>query len=281
MFLSYGPHFAVQVHLLRAGQVPRSKVHQKLVQATQAIIALVREKEALGEEGRWLREEVGRLRRLQASGEGRRRSGAEVVGRSEAEAVGRRGAEAVGRSGAEAVGRSGAEAVGRSGAEAVGRSGAEAVGRSGAEAVGRRGAEVVGRRGAEVVGRCEESNHCEVRGPSPLEEGAGDISLHSLKFTDSSDLDDELFEMVDPLSSTLQSEHQDMHICPALSPNQHPPKQDPPPQSLELRGSRVTAHQRVPGGARKHQQAKTRKTTELHKPKPKIRNYNNKENYHY
>ena len=233
MFLSYGPHFAVQVHLLRAGQVPRSKVHQKLVQATQAIIALVREKEALGEEGRWLREEVGRLRRLQASGEGRRRSGAEVVGRSEAEAVGRRGAE------------------------------------------------VVGRSGAEVVGRSEESNHCEVRGPSPLEEGAGDISLHSLKFTDSSDLDDELFEMVDPLSSTLQSEHQDMHICPTLSPNQHPPKQDPPPQSLELRGSRVTAHQRVPGGARKHQQTKTRKTTELHKPKPKIRNYNNKENYHY
>jgi len=250
MFLSYGPHFAVQVHLLRAGQVPRSKVHQKLVQATQAIIALVREKEALGEEGRWLREEVGRLRRLQASGEGRRRSGAEVVGRS--------GAEVVGRSGAEAVGRRGAEVVGRSKAEAVGR-----------------------RSGAEVVGRSEESNHCEVRGPSPLEEGAGDISLHSLKFTDSSDLDDELFEMVDPLSSTLQSEHQDMHICPALSPNQHPPKQDPPPQSLELRGSRVTAHQRVPGGARKHQQTKTRKTTELHKPKPKIRNYNNKENYHY
>ena len=139
----------------------------------------------------------------------------------------------------------------------------------------------MGRRGAEAVGRSEESNHREVRGPSPLEEGAGDISLHSLKFTDSSDLDDELFEMVDPLSSTLQSEHQDMHICPALSPNQHPPKQDPPPQSLELRGSRVTAHQRVPGGARKHQQAKTRKTTELHKPKPKIRNYNNKENYHY
>lgn len=248
MFLPYGPHFAVQVHLLRAGQVPRSKVHQKLVQATQAIIALVREKEALGEEGRMLREEVGRLRRLQAS-EGRRRSGAEVVRRS------------------------GAEVVGRSGAEVVGRSGVEVVGRSGTEVVRRNGPEVVRRSGGEVVRRAEKNDHCEVRGPSPPAEGAEDISLHSLKFTDSSDLDDELFEMVDPLSSTLQSEHQNMPTCPTLSPNQHPPKQDPPPQSLELRGSHVTPHQRMAGGARKHQQPRTRD-----KPKPKIRNYNNKEN---
>ena len=196
----------MQVHLLRAGQVPRSKVHQKLLQATQAIIALVREKEALGEEKRWLREEVGRLRRLQASGE-RRRGG-----------------------------------------------------------------------GTEVVQRSEESSHCEVRGPSPSppeKEADKNISLHSLKFTDSSDFD-EVFQMVDPLSSTLQSEHQDMPSRLAHLPNQHPPKQDPPPQSLELRGSRVAPHQRV-AGARKHQQAKTRKT-EPHKPKLKIRNYNNKEN---
>ena len=184
--------------------MPRSKIHQKLLQATQAIIALVREKEALGEERRWLREEVGRLRRLQASGERRKGSRTEVVQRS------------------------------------------------------------------------EESSHCEVRGPSPSppEEGADkNISLHSLKFTDSSDFE-EVFQMVDPLSSTLQSEH--MPSRPALLPNQHPPKQDPPPQSLELRGSHVTAHQRV-AGARKHQPAKTRKT-EPHKPKLKIRNYNNKEN---
>ena len=195
---------AVQVHLLRAGQVPRSKVHQKLLQATRAIIALVREKEALGEERRWLREEVGRLRRLQASGERRRGSGTEVVQRSE--------------------------------------------------------------------------ESCEVRGPSPPEEEA--VSLHSLKFTDSSDFE-EVFQLVDPLSSTLQSEHQDMPNRPALlpnqdPPNQHPPKQHPPPQLMELRGSSVTAHQRV-AGARKHQQTKTKKT-EPHKPKLKIRNYNNKEN---
>ena len=247
-------------------------MHQKLVQATQAIIALVREKEALGEEGRMLREEVGRLRRLQAS-EGRRRSGAEVVRRSGAEVVGRSGAEVVGRSGEEVVRRSGAEVVGRSGEEVVGRSGEEVVGRSGTEVVRRNGPEVVRRSGGEVVRRAEKNDHCEVRGPSPPAEGAEDISLHSLKFTDSSDLDDELFEMVDPLSSTLQSEHQNMSTCPTLSPNQHPPKQDPPPQSLELRGSHVTPHQRMAGGARKHQQPRTR-----NKPKPKIRNYNNKEN---
>ena len=37
----------MQVYILRAGQVPQSKLHQKLVQATQVIIALVREKEQL------------------------------------------------------------------------------------------------------------------------------------------------------------------------------------------------------------------------------------------
>ena len=190
-------------YMVRAGQVPSSKVRQKLLQATQAIVALVREKEALGEERRWLREEVGRLQRLQVGGERRRGDGTEVLQRS------------------------------------------------------------------------AESSQCGARGlsPSPQEEEAD--SLHSLKFSDSSDLE-EVFEMVDPLSSTLQSEHQDMPSLPALFPNQHPPKQDPPPQPLELRGSRVTAHQRV-AGARKHQQAKTRKT-EPHKPKLKIRNYNNKEN---
>ena len=197
----------MQVHLLRAGQVPRTKVHQKLLQATRAIIALVREKEALGEERRWLREEVGRLRRLQASGERRRGSGTEVVQRSE--------------------------------------------------------------------------ESYEVRGPSPSPPEEEAVSLHSLKFTDSSDFE-EVFKMVDPLSSTLQSEHQDTPSHPTLFPNHHPPKQDPPCKqdppspSLELRGSRVTAHQRV-AGARKHQQTKPRKT-EPHKPKLKIRNYNNKEN---
>ena len=70
-------------YMERAAQVPRSKVHQKLLQATRAIIGLVRKKEALEEERRWLREEVGRLRGLQVSGERRKRSGTEVVQRSE------------------------------------------------------------------------------------------------------------------------------------------------------------------------------------------------------
>ena len=71
------------MYMERAAQVPRSKVHQKLLQATRAIIGLVRKKEALEEERRWLREEVGRLRGLQVSGERRKRSGTEVVQRSE------------------------------------------------------------------------------------------------------------------------------------------------------------------------------------------------------
>ena len=185
-------------YMVRAAQVPRSKVHHKLLEATRAIIALVREKETLGEERRWLREEVGRLRRLQASGE-RRRGG-----------------------------------------------------------------------GTEVVQRSEESS--EARGPSPPEEEV--LSLHSLKFTDSSDFE-EVFQMVDPLSSSLQSEHQDMPSHPALLQNQHPPKQDPLPQLLELRGSHVTAHERV-ACARKCQQRG--RLNHAHKPKLKIRNYNNKEN---
>ena len=111
-----------------------------------------------------------------------------------------------------------------------------------------------------------------------------DISLHSLKFTESSDLENsaqQVFQLMEPLSSTLQSEHWDMsshptHTADRAPPSQHPapPSQHPAqPQFLELRGSKVTAHRRGVGGARQQQ---TRKAGP-HKLKPKIRNYNNKE----
>lgn len=269
--------------------MPKSKVHQKLLQATQVIITLVREKEVLVQEGKWLREEVGRMRRLHDVEEQRRVEGrkrADNLAQSLSEDATRRESKqntprSQPKSQTSVEGTSPdvveQQAYQHSQRQVVHAQGSD---RHSAPSPARRDERKDFTNGVHTHRSMRE--HV-LRHSNPPDEPL-DISLHSLKFTESSDLENsaqQVFQLMEPLSSTLQSEHWDMsshptHTADRAPPSQHPapPSQHPAqPQFLELRGSKVTAHRRGVGGARQQQ---TRKTGP-HKLKPKIRNYNNKE----
>ena len=264
--------------------MPRSKVHQKLLQATQVIITLVREKEALVQEGRWWREEVGRLRRLQGVGEQRRveerkRADSLVQSLSEDDGTGRESKQnapsnrSKSRMSNHSLERtSHLDAAEQQAYQHTRKQMVDAQGndRHSARSPARSDERRDDRNGVLVPKVTHEGVHCS----TPPEETL-DISLHSLRFTESSDLEDSaqhVFQMMDPLSSTLRS---DVSGHPAHTADQAPPPPHPAqPQFLELRGSRVTAHRRGAGGAKQRQSRKTGS----HKLKPKIRNYNDKDN---